>query len=227
VRVSLFHWLAAWPNVPFTIVLTTTVLFVIVQASGVLGMLGGADMDAETEADADADSDADQDVGAAPSLARALISPLGIGRIPLTLTIEVAGVLFGSAGLALNAPFIASAGGPPLISLAWTVPAGLIAAYGGSALLARLLTPIVDDRAQAATTRRELIGLAGTVISSRIDRDFGEVRIRDRSGHDLRVVCRLAPAEPKPLDEHEECVIVDVDDRGTPHVAALELARRR
>jgi hypothetical protein len=46
------------------------------------------------------------------------------------------------------------------------------------------------------------------------------VRVRDKSGHDVRMVVKLAPRS-RDLEEREEAVIVDVDERGTPRVTAL------
>ncbi|MDQ3035203.1 MAG: DUF1449 family protein [Myxococcota bacterium] len=224
---SSLDWLAAWPNVPFTIVGAATLAFALLQASGALGLLGGGDADADVDADVDADADADVDAdgdadangGAAhPSVSAALLAPLAIGRVPLTLTAEIAGLSFAVTGLALNAPFFSDPSGAPLISLAWTLPASALIGYAAAALAARVLAPIVDDRPHAATSRRELVGTIGVVISSRVSDAFGEIRVRDRSGHDVRVVCRLAP-ECREIAEHEEAVVVDLDERGTLFVA--------
>jgi hypothetical protein len=65
------------------------------------------------------------------------------------------------------------------------------------------------------------VGAIGVVISSRVTGEFGEVRVRDKSGHDVRMVVKLAPRS-RDLEEREEAVIVDVDERGTPRVTALD-----
>ena len=38
---SVWDYLVAWPNVPFTIAVGATLLFALVQASGLAGILGG------------------------------------------------------------------------------------------------------------------------------------------------------------------------------------------
>lgn len=242
---SFLDWLSAWANVPFAIAGLATLLFAVVQASGLLGLLAGggdadaegdvdadadveADVDADVDADADAEADGDADgdtesdsgsAGGSPSLAGMILAPLAIGRVPVTLTAQSFSMTFALAGLAINAPW-AEASALPLYTLAWTLPCSMLAGYAASSLVARIALPIVDDRRHAATARKDMVGAIGVVISSGVSPDFGEVRVRDRTGHDVRLVVKLAPRS-RPLVEREEIVIVDVDERGTPHVSAL------
>ncbi|UJR85143.1 OB-fold-containig protein [Sandaracinus amylolyticus] len=220
---SVLDWLSSWANVPFTVAGGATLLFALVQATGVLGLLGGhddGDADGHAEGDGDGDADGHADAGHGSAL-EALLGPLAIGRVPLTLTVESAGLAFAIAGLSINSTYLDHPAGPPLVSLAWTLPIALLVGYGGAALVARVLAPIVDDRAQAATSRRELVGTIGVVISSRVSAEFGEVRLRDRSGHDVRVVCRVAPGT-RELAERDEAVVVECSDDGTLYVAAFD-----
>ena len=55
--------------------------------------------------------------------------------------------------------------------------------------------------------------------AGRVVREF-EVRPTAHPGHDVRVVCKLAP-RCRVIAESEEAVIVDVDERGTLFVAPL------
>jgi hypothetical protein len=238
----LLRFLIAWANAPYSVVLGTVLLFALLQATGVLGLLAGGDHDGGDDVDgADADGhdvdghEADHDGGdadgddhdadhahdagrAAPSH---LLAPLGIGKLPLSLVWQVYGAIFGLAGLSLNARFLDAPHGPPLVSLAWTMPLALGAGYGVVAILARVLTPIFADEKQNATSRAELVGHTGIVISSKVDADFGEVRIHDKTGHDLRIVCRIAPGHT-PANEKDEVLVVDCDDAGTLFVARMD-----
>ena len=72
-------------------------------------------------------------------------------------------------------------------SLAWTVPASLVGGYVAVAIVARLLGPVLSSKGQEATSRAQLVGQIGIVISSKVDQEFGEVRIRDKSGHDVLI----------------------------------------
>jgi hypothetical protein len=64
----------------------------------------------------------------------------------------------------------------------------------------------------------------GVVISTKVDAEFGEVRIRDKSGHDLRVVCKLAPGAKSTPREHQNVVVVDYSEaKGELFVEPLDL----
>ena len=221
---SLLHWLSAPANVPFTIAALATLLFGAIQASGVMGLFGGhhesdADADADVDGDVDGDADGDADSDAAPSLGDALFAPLAIGRVPLSFTAQTFSISFAASGLVMNAVFLRDAA-VPLITLAWTTPGALLIGYFAASLAARLALPVLDDRAQAATNRHQLVGAIGVVISTTVNEEFGEVRVRDRSGHDVRLIVKLAP-HSRVLREREEAVIVDLDESGTLFVAPL------
>jgi hypothetical protein len=236
---TLGQFLIAWANAPFTVVGTATLLFVALSLTGILGWLTGGghgghaesdadgDADAEGEAEGEHDANADEDMhevaesghsSGAQGFGHALGGGLGLGRIPLSLTWQAFMAIFAVTGLALNAHDIAS--GPPLVSLAWTLPISTIAAYGGVAGLSRLLGPLFATKEAEATQRSGLVGQLGTVISSRVSADFGEIRLNDRTGHVVRVLCKLAPGSRSPL-EHEQVVVVDFD-QDVLYVAPLE-----
>ena len=88
--------------------------------------------------------------------------------------------------------------------------------------LGRALAPSEDE----ATSRAELVGQVGVVISSRVDEAFGEIRIRDKTGHDLRLVCRLTSAgtEGRQIRVMEKDSVVVVDcERGELVVAPFDV----
>ena len=238
---TVWDYLVAWPNVPFTISVGATLLFALAQASGLAGILGGGDaegdadadadvdgdVDADAAADGDADSDADGDDADGESWALRLGSSFGMGRLPMTLLAQVFLVVFGVSGLLLNVAFV-STGAIPFWTLFYSLPVATLVALTANATMTRLLAPIVDDKAQAATQRAALVGSIATVISRQVTEEFGEVRIRDRSGHDLRLVVKLAKGDASAaLREGQEAVVVDVDDRGTPLVTPLDLFKVR
>jgi hypothetical protein len=88
--------------------------------------------------------------------------------------------------------------------------------------LARALGRVVANPEQEATSRKQLVGQSGVVISSKVNAEFGEVRLRDKSGHVLRIICRTREGE-KAIREGREVVIVDHDrDRDWLFVAPLD-----
>jgi hypothetical protein len=175
------HYLFAWANAPYTIAAGVAMLFALLQATGVLGLLAGggdhdADADADVDADHDIDADADHDVdhdadgdhdqdhdGDGRGIGAVLLGPLGIGRIPFSLVWQAYAIVFAITGFILNAHTDV----PPVITLAWTLPISLFTGYIAVAALARVLGPVLSSKAQEATSRSELVGQMGVVISSR------------------------------------------------------------
>src|SRR5436190_772982 len=76
-----------------------------------------------------------------------------------------------------------------------------------SGMLARVLV----DTNQQATSRKELVGRTGVVISSRVNHEFGEVRIADKTGHVVRVICHTRAGDA-PIAEGAEVVVVEIDE---------------
>lgn len=230
---SALGFVTAWANAPFAIAAGLAAIFALLQVTGALGLLAGGDGDAEHDADGDVaahvgeahvgDADADHDADAdARGLGSAALSGLGLGRVPLSIIWQTYAVAFAMAGYGLNLRYLGRDEPPPVVTLAWTVPIGLVVGYVVVALLARILGPVLSSKDQEATSRANLVGQIGVVISSRVDHDFGEVRIRDKTGHDVRVICRLPKGRTAAVEEHASVVVVDCDDRGDLFVEPLD-----
>jgi membrane protein implicated in regulation of membrane protease activity len=242
--------LLAWANVPFMVALGVAVGFALLQMTGLLGLLAGGgdhegdadhdvdggheadheadaghDTDADHDADADGDNDHDHDHDAdqdeSPGLGQQLLVGLGVGRVPLSIIWQTYAVAFGFAGFAANTVYLSQAGALPAHNLLWTVPGAAVFGYLATRVLARAVGRLVSNPAQEATTRKQLVGHSGVVISTRIDAEFGEVRVKDKTGHTLRVICRTRDGDPIP--EGREVVIVDWDREGDRlYVAPLD-----
>jgi membrane protein implicated in regulation of membrane protease activity len=246
--VSFLSSLLAWANAPFTVALGVALVFALLQMTGLLGLLAGGgdhngheghDVDAEHDIDADHDVDAadhdvdadhdaavaDHDVdhaGAHLGFGQQLLVGLGVGKVPLSIIWQTFAVSFGFAGIAANTVYLGHGGVLPLVTLAWTLPGSALFAYVVTRVLARALGRIIADPRQEATSRKQLVGHTGVVISSKIDGEFGEVRVHDKTGHVVRIICRTR--EPsRVIAEGREVVIVDYDREGDQlYVAALD-----
>lgn len=227
--------LLAWANVPFTAVLCIAVMFALIQMSGLLGLLAGgdhegdadhdvdADHDADAGHDADADGDADHDADAdhdhdadqenASGAGQGFLAALGVGKVPLSIIWQTYAVAFGLAGIIGNTIYLGYARALPPYTLAWTLPIALVFGYFVTRRLGRVLARVASDPRQEATTRKELVGHTGVVISSKISSEFGEVRLMDKTGHTLRIICRTRDSEPT-IAEGREVVIVEYDKAG-------------
>jgi hypothetical protein len=235
--VSALRFVTAWANAPFAIAAGLAAIFALLQMTGLLGILAGggdADQDADGgvdhdagdscdhDADADHDADGDADDAGARGLGSMALSGLGLGRIPFSIIWQTYALAFAMAGYATNIRYLGGDEPPPLVTLAWSVPIGLVVGYLVVAFLARMLGPIFSSKEQEATSRANLVGQIGVVISSRVDHDFGEVRIRDKTGHDVRVICKLPKERAAAVKEHASVVVVDCDDRGDLFVEPLD-----
>jgi membrane protein implicated in regulation of membrane protease activity len=228
--VSFLSSLLVWANVPYLVALGIAVLFALLQASGLLGLLAGGDQDADAdhEADVDADADADADTDADAdgdhdaehegdadhahegSPVHAFFVDLGVGRVPMSILWQTFAASFGFAGLALNILFRPKDSGALPSSLAWTLPISLVFGYLITRTLSRTLARVLADPKQEATSRKQLVGHTGVVISSKVSPEFGEVRVHDKTGHVLRIICRMREGE-RPILEGREVVIVEHD----------------
>jgi membrane protein implicated in regulation of membrane protease activity len=232
---SSIGFLTAWANAPFAIAAGIAGLFALLQVSGLLGLIAGGDhegdhgdVDPEVEHDVDheveheVEHDADHDADER-GLAVTALAPLGFGKIPFSMIWQTFGLVFAATGFALNLRYLCDPGGLPLHTLAWTLPGGIALGYAGVALFARIMGPVLSSKEQEATSRAQLVGQIGVVISTKVDETFGEVRIRDRTGHDIRVVCRLVKGAKRVPQEKQAIVVVDYEEeRGELLVEALD-----
>jgi membrane protein implicated in regulation of membrane protease activity len=231
--VPVIAFLTSWANSPFAVAIGAVGVFALLQVTGLLGLVAGGgesahdadhdvDHDVEHDAEGDHDADGDHDGDANDrSLAAAALGAMGVGTIPLSMLWQSFALAFAASGFAMNLHYIARPGGPPLYTLAWTAPAAFAGGCLAVTTLTKWLGPVLSSKDQEATSRTQLIGQIGVVISSKVDHEFGEVRIRDRSGHDLRVVCKLAREAKGAPAEHQSVVVVDCDDKGGLFVEPL------
>jgi membrane protein implicated in regulation of membrane protease activity len=226
--VVLLSWLA-WANVPFLSVLAIAVLFAALQATGIIGVLAGGDHDGDHDADADSDADADGDSDAdAEHEGFSVAGLLGVGRVPLTFVMQSFAITLGITGLSahmLAYGFVA----PPARALLWSLPVSLTVAFTLTSLVARAAAKIFSSEGQEASRRAQLVGSSGVVISSKVDREFGEVRLSAPGGVTIRVI--VTTEDDTPIAEGREIVVTDYDrDRDRLIVSALDeddRARRR
>lgn len=233
--------LFVWANLPYISVFTIAVLFAILQMTGVLGLLvGDADHDADADADADVDhdidADADHDVDAdgdhdadadndadndadheqEGGLGGRILIDLGVGRVPFSTLWQAFAITFGISGLALNSLVLAPRGFTAPSTLAVTIPIALIISYLVTRTLTRVLGRALAGEHEEASSRKDLIGSTGTVISSQITSEFGEIRVTDKAGRFMHLICRVRESE-KSIPAGREVVVIDYDAK-TGHI---------
>lgn len=203
-EMTLGAFLSAWGNAPFGIAFGIALVFAVLSWSGALSLLAGdhagdeaeghdgdADGDGDGDGDGDDTDDADDaDDDGARGTASQVLGAFGFGRLPTSLLWQSFAIVFGVTGVAVNTRYLHE-GALPLRSLLVSVPVALLAAFVVVALLARFVGPVLAADATLASSRDELVGHVGTVISTTVTADFGEVRFREKNGHDVRLVCAL------------------------------------
>jgi hypothetical protein len=213
---TVLEFFTTWANAPFTIAAGIAALFALLQATGATRLLGHHDVahDHELAHDHVSHDHAEDHEHDAEHPA-----------LPLTLSWQVFSIVFAVTGFALNALYADAGRALTAFTLLWTMPSSALAGSLALRGLARLLRPVLATKAQEATTRAELVGHVGVVISSEVRPDFGEVRIRDKTGHDVRLLCKLAEGHA-PAREKESVVVLEYDrERDELFVAPIDAIR--
>lgn len=181
----------------------------VADAAGDAGGDSGDGGDSEADADAGASSDHDADSGSSGGVVWAL-SLLGVGRVPLAIVWQTFFTMFGLTGITATTVASSLLGAPRPSFLAISFPLALVLGAVLTAATARGIARLVPSSSGDATRKRDLVGCSGVVISSKVDAEFGEVRLRDPQGRTLRLICHTLPNEPA-LPEGAEVVVVDYE----------------
>jgi ABC-type nickel/cobalt efflux system permease component RcnA len=157
------------------------------------------DVDADADADADADGDADHDADADAenetqfSPALAVMSWLGVGKVPLSIVLMVFLLTWGTAGLLCNLLLASRGATAAAVSVPMALMAAVLVTHWISWFIGRYL-PLYETTAKR---RHALLGATGEAILP-IDSRFGMASIRDDTGDLYQVPCRAdGPAIPK------------------------------
>ena len=114
---SALAYLTSLGNAPIAIAIGVAALFSLPQVTGVLGLIAGG----EGESDHDGENEG-------RGLAATALEPLGLGKIPFSMVWQTFALAFAMTGLALNWRYLGVAGGAPVYTLLWTMPASTVAA---------------------------------------------------------------------------------------------------
>ncbi|NUP09203.1 MAG: DUF1449 family protein [Polyangiaceae bacterium] len=208
---EIVRFLLEWANVPFVGAIAVAFVFALLQVTGLLGLVAGGDHDGDADggdADGDADADADGDADTDADQPAGFGADLGVGKLPISIVWQTYAATFGLSGVATNAAFAGAFGHLSATALLISVPIAGLAGYFVTRALSRVLSRVVANPRHDATSRAELIGHAG-ITSTRVTTEYGEVRLLDKSGHPLRLVCRTRDGAP--IAEGREVVFVEYD----------------
>ncbi|MWV28343.1 YqiJ family protein [Aurantiacibacter rhizosphaerae] len=190
-------------NLPFAIAFGLMVLALVLQLIG----LGDFDFGGDVDLDVDApDFDADSVEAPSAGFGGALLSLLGLGRVPLMVWLMVFLLLFTVIGMAIQM-FATDLTGSPLY-------AGLAALFAGAAslpatsVLVRPLGRLLPQDETSAVGLGSLVGRRGTITTGKAARGSpARTKVRDRHGHAHYVM--LEPHEDaSTIHEGDEVLLV-------------------
>lgn len=181
---ALWEHLWASHNLPFLVALLGFVGLGLINLFGFFGgeIFGDADVDVDADADVDVDADFDADADLHIGVFEQFLSLLGIGKVPLMISILIALFVFSCAGYNLQLVALGVSGAPvhpALVSLAALVITLPLLRLGNS-VVARL----VPKEETSAISAEELLGTTGVVTIGRLTSgSAAEVRVYDKGGH--------------------------------------------
>jgi membrane protein implicated in regulation of membrane protease activity len=199
--------LIGWHNLLFIIPLAAGALLALVSVVG-LGDGGGDGHDAAGDAGDAGDADGDAGEGDAHhgGVWDDLFSLLGVGKVPLSVLLSSAAILFGASGLIANLWLARSLPDPWLF--AWiSLAVAAVTATAGTALLARIVGRLLRGNEGYKVTKAGLLGRVGTLVLG-TDASSGLLQVRDDEGNLHQVRCRV---ESGSLPKGTEVLVVDME----------------
>lgn len=195
--------LIGWHNLLFVIPLAAGALLALVSVAGV-GDGGGDGHDAGGDAGDAGDADAaDHDHH---GVGDDLLSLLGVGKVPLSVLLSSAAILFGASGLIANLWLVRSLPDPWVF--AWiSLAIAAVTATTGTALVARVVARLLRGNEGYQVTKSDLLGRIGTLVLA-ADASSGFLQVRDDEGNLHQVRCRV---ESGSLPKGTEVLLVDVE----------------
>jgi hypothetical protein len=209
-----------WQNVVFYISLAAGLLLVLVSMLGGHGhsdahveahvevhVDGHVEPHADTGAGADHHGLAGEVPGGGSSLGR-IFSLLGIGKVPLSIVLMVASLVFGGAGVIANIIF-SSAGLAPGLYGPISIAIALAVVLGVTGPAARLLHRVMPASETYRVSRHDFAGCTGKLLLP-ADATSGYAQVKDFEGNVHNVQCR---AIKDPLPKGAPILIVAYDEK--------------
>jgi membrane protein implicated in regulation of membrane protease activity len=193
----------------------TGLLYVLLMASGLPMGEHGVDVghdvdlghDVHVDAGHDVHADSDHSADGAhpphphPGLVASMLSLLGVGKVPLSILIISACLIWGGIGLVLNLVF----GSETVLR---TIAFSIVGTIGGTRLIAEGLSRVLPSEESYHTPKEELIGQVGEVLYA-VSATSGTVRLCDPTGNLVDLDCRTGG--PEPIKAGTRVVLTDYD----------------
>lgn len=208
--------LLAWQNVIFYIPLAVGLLLIVGSAMG--GHHGGADHDVGHDLALHGDGGGAGALDAAHGhgdgdghegglLTRAL-SMLGVGRVPLTVVLMMASLLFGGIGIITNT-ILSSLGLPAWIHGLCALAVAFVGMVSLTSSAARLLNRFFPTTETYRVSRHDFAGCTGMLLLP-ADPQSGYAQVKDHEGNVHNIKCRTSKGA---LPKGGEILVIEYDER--------------
>jgi len=194
----------AWYNVFFGISLMMGFLVLIGSALGLVGLHADHDFDTDHDLGGGPDVDVDHDVAPGAAEAHPDSNALDVGRVPFTILLMMATLIFGTVGFMANAVLRNVIDSPMVygwisLGLAFVV---MIVLTGK---LARLLVKVMPATETYNVNKESFRGCTAQ-LTVPTDETYGAANLTDREGNIHTVTCRTQQGS---LPKGTEVVVVD------------------
>lgn len=211
------EWLAGWYNWPFLVPLLMGLFFILIDlfVGSVTDFLG---LDGSFDIDGDGDVDIDLSQGEGDGHGFSLLQWLGMGKVPISILIEVLFITWGSTGLFINAVGndIISGWGSILTFVPALVGASIVAPFL-TRMVATTITRFVPPDSTTSRSAHDFIGDLG-VATSPVSSSVGQVRLPQQGGRpETNLVVKLA-VEGETLPSGSQVLIVGYDTARHMHL---------
>jgi len=197
----------SWQSVIFYIPLAVGILLVLGSA------FGGHDHGVGGGHDAAGGHDHDHDADHHHGPVGRMLEMLGVGRVPVTVVVMMASLLFGGTGIILNR-ILASLNLPAALYGAAAVGGALVMTAALTGWATRLLGRIMPTTETYVVTRHDFAGCTGKLLLP-ADATSGYAQVKDREGNVHNIKCRTVGAA---LAKGQEILVVEYDDETKTYV---------
>lgn len=135
-----------------------------------------------------------------------LLSPLGVGKIPLSIIWETYFLGFGMSGFTVSfilSQFFAAS----FWFLLLTIPLGLVSGWHLTKLGAKLIIPLLKTSG-VAESQRDIIGRTGKVTSLEVTDKWGEIALNINGSTNHMIVA----SDTQDLQKGEQVIVVGYDE---------------
>ena len=150
----------------------------------------------------------------------AFLSLLGVGKIPLSLSLMILMFCWGLIGFAFNAVLLQWLGASFVIGFV-SAPITFVVSLALTGFCAAIVAKIIPNDDSTRQRRQDLVGKPGEAIYD-IDASFGMATVRGDAGDYFQIPCRTREPSMR-IPKGARIVIFDYDpDQGIFHVAPFD-----